>query len=161
MEYIIDGYNVIKTSYIKKFEKYSIENARTFLIQILSRYRKRHPSIRFTVVFDGTGSFNRLNYREINVIFSHPISADEMIRKILEKRKEREIVVVSDDRQVQLAAKILRAKFSSVSEFIEKISPDRKRRVKPSPEKTLSPSKIIAIEKELREFYERKEIKRP
>ncbi|RKY32370.1 MAG: hypothetical protein DRP67_01010 [Candidatus Omnitrophota bacterium] len=159
MEYIIDGYNVIKSSYIKKFERHSIETARNYLIQVLHKYKKRHPSVNFTVVFDGTGYFNNFNYK-IKVIFSNQITADEMIRKILERRKEKEVIVVSDDKQVQLCAKILRANFLSVPEFMERIEKKKKKKKEVKEEKKIPFSKIIAIEKELIEFYGRKKIKK-
>jgi hypothetical protein len=52
-------------------------------------------------------------------IYSRKIEADERIKKIIEESKQpRNIVVVSDDRQVQLTARILQANFCGVEEFI-------------------------------------------
>ncbi|MCM8811140.1 MAG: NYN domain-containing protein, partial [Candidatus Omnitrophica bacterium] len=102
MEYIVDGFNVIKTSFVKKYEKYGIESGQEFLINILERYKNKHPSVEITVVFDGKFNTSIYQRKKIKVIFSDEKTADEKIREILEKKKSRSsISVVSDDREVQ------------------------------------------------------------
>ncbi|MCM8819065.1 MAG: NYN domain-containing protein, partial [Candidatus Omnitrophica bacterium] len=112
MEYLIDGLNVIKSSFIKKYGKKTIEFNKEFLIDILEKYKRKHPSIEITVVFDGgPSSFDIYREKRIKIVFSQDITADEKIREILEKKKSRSsISVVSDDREVQEFTKILGSK---------------------------------------------------
>jgi len=52
-------------------------------------------------------------------IYSRKIDADEKIKKLVEESgNPKNIIVVSDDRQVQLAARLLHAQTSGVKEFI-------------------------------------------
>ena len=103
MKYIIDGYNVIRSSPLRKLERKSIERGIGGLVEILLKYKRNHPSISFTVVFDGFDVNSIFNFRDktIKILFSGQMSADEKIRRLLEKNKDnREIGVVSDDREV-------------------------------------------------------------
>ena len=52
-------------------------------------------------------------------VFSRMLEADEIIKKIVEESPNpRNIIVVSDDKEVQIAVKFLHAQVSSVQEFI-------------------------------------------
>lgn len=157
MEYIIDGFNVIKTSFIKKYERQGIEGAQEFLIDILERYKRKHPSIEITVVFDGkSSSISFYQRKRIKIIFSNEITADEKIRKILENKKNKhQILIVSDDREVQEFTKILGSKFLKVDEFLEIIYPvEKKEPIKK--EKDIKYRLKSEIEKELKNFYGKK-----
>ncbi|MCM8820955.1 MAG: NYN domain-containing protein, partial [Candidatus Omnitrophica bacterium] len=105
MEYIIDGYNLIKSSFLSRYEGKGISYTIQILINHLGDYSRRHPSISFTVVFDGNSPVPYEFHQEkhLKVIFSGDITADEVIRKRVEKRPEKNIsrVVVSDDRGVK------------------------------------------------------------
>jgi len=154
MEYIIDGYNLIKGSYLKKTEKYSTEYTKNTLFEILFRYKKKHPCVKFTIVFDGKDTLSK-SFKEIKVIFSGEITADNMIRNILKKKKTNDkTIVVSDDKEVQISAKILGSKISSVKEFLNTISPKQVKKKHLNIEKTLNYKEILKIEQELKEFYE-------
>jgi len=157
MEYIIDGFNVIKTSFIKKYEKFGIEKAQEFLVDIVEKYKRKHPSVEITIVFDGK-SPNILFYqgRRIKIIFSNEISGDEKIMKILENKKNKtNILVVSDDREIQEFSKILGSKFLKVVEFLEIVYPEGKKEL-PIKEKEIKYSLKSEIEKELKNYYEKK-----
>ncbi|MCM8766828.1 MAG: NYN domain-containing protein [Candidatus Omnitrophica bacterium] len=156
MEYIVDGFNVIKTSFVKKYEKYGIESGQEFLINILERYKNKHPSVEITVVFDGKFNTSIYQRKKIKVIFSDEKTADEKIREILEKKKSRSsISVVSDDREVQEFTKILGSKSLKVSEFLDIVYPlDKKQPINLT--KDLEYKSKLKIEKELKNFYEKK-----
>ncbi|MCX7917821.1 MAG: NYN domain-containing protein [bacterium] len=159
MEYIIDGFNLIKTSFIKKYERQGIEFAQEFLIDILERYKRKHPTIDITIVFDGKSSnFSFYQRRKIKIIFSNETSADEKIREILENRKERkQIWVVSDDREVQEFTKILGSKFINVNEFLEVVYPlEKKEKIPLNINKNIKYRARLEIEKELKNFYGKK-----
>ena len=159
MKYIIDGYNVIRSSPLRKLERKSIERGIGGLVEILLKYKRNHPSISFTVVFDGFDVNSIFNFRDktIKILFSGQMSADEKIRRLLEKNKDnREIGVVSDDREVQTATKILGAKVISVEEFLKIVSFQGKRKKVIKKDKNLDYSKIKKIEEELRKVYAEK-----
>lgn len=107
MEYIIDGYNLIKSSFLKKYDGHSDNRAVEELLQVVSGYRRKHPSVSFTVVFDGFIDM-RFPDRKIRILFSHDETADEIIRKELERnhRANKAKTVVSNDREVQVCARI-------------------------------------------------------
>jgi len=159
MKYIIDGYNVIRSSPLRKLERKSIERGIGGLVEILLKYKRNHPSISFTVVFDGFDVNSIFNFRDktIKILFSGQMSADEKIRRLLEKNKDnREVGVVSDDREVQIATKILGAKVISVEEFLKIVSFQEKRKKVIKKDKNLDYSKIKKIEEELRKVYAEK-----
>jgi len=157
MEYIIDGFNVIKTSFIKKYEKFGIEKAQEFLVDILEKYKRKHPSVEITIVFDGKSpNISFYQRRRIKIIFSNEISGDEKIMKILENKKNKtNILVVSDDREIQEFSKILGSKFLKVVEFLEIVYPEEKKEL-PIKEKEIKYSLKSEIEKELKNYYEKK-----
>ncbi|MCM8785477.1 MAG: NYN domain-containing protein [Candidatus Omnitrophica bacterium] len=156
MEYIVDGLNVIKTSFLKKYEKYGIESAQEFLINILERYKNKHSLVEITVVFDGKFNASLYQRRKIKIIFSNEKTADEKIREILENKKNRSsISVVSDDREVQEFTKILGSKSLRVDEFIDIVYPIEKKQPI-NLNKDLKYKYKLEIEKELKNFYERK-----
>ena len=77
---------------------------------------------RVWVVFDGysDSSLDNLKGNNLNIIFSCNQSADERIKKILElSDNAKNVVVVSDDKEIIFFAKGFRARAMSVEEFIE------------------------------------------
>lgn len=153
MEYIIDGLNVIKTSFIKKYEVVSFERGRDFLIDIVERYKRKHPKVDFTIVFDGyCREAHFYSGKRIKIIFSNEETADVKIRKLLEKKKNRrEVFVVSDDREIREFSKILGANPLKVFEFLDIIYP--KKEIKIEKEKEIDYKLKSLIEKELENFY--------
>lgn len=149
MEYIIDGFNVIKTSFINKYG----EKGKDFLIEIILKYKKKHPKVDFTIVFDGYPLKSSIYLeKRINIVFSLDITADEKIRKIIE-RKKREVIVVSDDREVIECAKILGKKNLSVKGFLDIIYPEKPQITL---EKEINFKRKKKIEEELRQYYGKK-----
>lgn len=159
MEYIIDGYNLIKSSFLSEYESRGIECSIRMLTGILVEYRRRHPSVSFTVVFDGNPpSSVLLMERNIKVIFSGDISADEVIRKRIEKTPEKNIskVIVSDDRGVKESGRLFGARTLSVSAFLEIVYPVRRKTKvsgKDNETKKVGVKKLLKIEKELKKHY--------
>jgi len=153
MEYIIDGLNVIKTSFIKKYEIVCFEKGHEFLIYILERYKRKHPYIEFTIVFDGYCQNVNLYTSKLKIIFSNEITADEKIMKILENKKnKKEVFVVSDDREIQQFTKILGGNFLKVDEFLDIVYPIKKN-VEVRKDKEIDYRGKLKIEKELEKFY--------
>ncbi len=157
MEYIIDAYNLIKCSYISKYEhSRSMDYARDVLLNLLLNYKKKHPSVIFNVVFDGfppsAGIF--LKDRKIRMLFSYEITADEVIRQQLEKDPENNSTktVVSDDRGVQDCGRLLGSRVMSVAEFLSVMVPPVRKTGKEQKEDGREVNRGT-IEKELKEHY--------
>jgi len=77
-----------------------------------------------SVIYDGfppssKGPIDIKPHEDIDIIFSHKISADEFIRKILEhSASPKDIIVVSDDREIRQAANLFRAKAMGIEDFL-------------------------------------------
>ncbi len=161
MEYIIDGYNLIKSSFLRENERRSADYARRSLFNILADYRRKHPSVSFTTVFDGfPDSLEILRDRRIRVVFSGDVTADELIREMLEKTPEnnRLRTVVSDDRGVRDCGRLFGAKVLTVSEFLAVVythAQSHKGRSKNGHKEAASVNRT-RIEKELKDFYTKK-----
>ncbi|MCQ8905647.1 MAG: NYN domain-containing protein [Methanothermobacter sp.] len=153
MEYILDGYNLIKSSFLSQYEGRGAFYTIQMLIGLIGNYRRRHPSITFTVVFDGNPPPGcNLSYEKgIKVIFSGDISADEVIRERVEKTPEKNRVktVVSDDRGVRDAGRLFGASVLGVSEFLGIVYPSEKKKRREEKKEVNE----LRIEKELKRYY--------
>jgi uncharacterized protein len=104
MHLIIDGYNLIRQSgTFRRFEKVSLEEGRHALIHRLSIY-KQQTGHRITVVFDawesGSPTEERDRYGGIDILYSRRgQTADELIKRLIQSRRE-EMVVVTSDRDI-------------------------------------------------------------
>ena len=104
MHILIDGYNLIRqSSAFRRFDRLSLEAGRKALVQSLATYKKqtRH---RVTVVFDawesGFLTEERDRHGGINILYSRRgETADDLIKRMIENRKE-EFVVVTSDRAI-------------------------------------------------------------
>ena len=104
MHIIIDGYNIIRQSdTLRRYERLGLEGGRNALIHRVSLYKKRRGH-RVTVVFDGWEAGPAAEERDrqegIDIIYScRGERADDVIKRMVEKRRE-EIVVVTSDRNI-------------------------------------------------------------
>lgn len=105
---IVDGYNLIRQSNIfNPLDRKDIQLGRAALIDTLAAYKriKGHP---ITVVFDGTNapsiSQNRDQIKGIRIKFSQRgESADAVIKRLAASKKEKALIVSSDQEVVQFA----------------------------------------------------------
>jgi len=82
-----------------------------------------------TVVFDGK-EWKDIYEREFEIIFTGEISADEVIKKKVEKYKhKKQIVVISDDRQIIEFIKREGATSQKIEEFVRKKKKNKKRNI--------------------------------
>jgi predicted RNA-binding protein with PIN domain len=101
MHLIIDGYNLIRQSdTFRRSEKISLEEGRHALLRSLSQY-KRRTGHRITVVFDagvtGSPEVERDRYGGIAILYSQRgRTADDLIKQIVQCRREALVVVTSD-----------------------------------------------------------------
>lgn len=120
LHYIIDGYNIINHPQFTRTHK-SSQDSRTALLSFIRRKRLTGSlKNKVTVVFDGYPDSSAAPFDEsgIRVIFSRRVSADEKIKMLVEETAGRKnIIVVSDDKEIKFMVKSLRARVSGVDEF--------------------------------------------
>ena len=121
LQFIIDGYNLIKHPLLAAQAKNSPSD-RSALLNFI-RFNKLTGSLKnaVTVVFDGyPDSYEPTSDTGIAVVFSRMISADDLIRKLVEESGNRkQMVVVSNDREIQSMAKMLGATVAGIESFIK------------------------------------------
>ena len=122
LHFLIDGYNVIKqVEYLNNL--HTLKDARMSLVKFI---RQRHlagsKNNQVTVVFDGREDIAFYDHQkkdQIKIIFSCNESADEVIKRMVgECGNPRQIVVVTDDRQIVYSSRVHGAKVIPVKEFI-------------------------------------------
>lgn len=117
------------------------------------------PRNEIIVVFDGFINEPQLGeYRnEMRVIFSYDETADDKIKQIIEQAKNKKnIIVVSDDREIADFAKIYGAKPLSGNEFLKPINEDRNESMRTNSDsfkQQLNYSQIQAINEELKKKW--------
>jgi predicted RNA-binding protein with PIN domain len=122
---IIDGYNLIRQSTtLSTSDQQDIMLGREALLDMLAAYRKIKPH-RITVVFDGRNSpvFSpqRSRQKGISMCFSRSgESADDVIKRMAHREREKALVV-SSDREVADSAAASGAATISAQEFEAKI----------------------------------------
>lgn len=123
---IIDGYNLVRqSSSLSVIDQLDIQLGRENLIETLATYKKIKGH-KITVVFDGTNApdFSKTKDRikGIRIQFSRRgESADDVIKKIASKEREKALIVSSDCEIVDFASSRGCATISS-SVFEEKIA---------------------------------------
>jgi predicted RNA-binding protein with PIN domain len=121
MHLIVDGYNLIRQSpRLQLLDAMDLQAGREALLELLAHYRSRsHHQI--TVVFDGwqRGDLkeSRDRHQGILIVYSRRGErADEVIKRLLARERERALVV-SSDREIQDAAEQVRATWINAGEF--------------------------------------------
>jgi predicted RNA-binding protein with PIN domain len=121
LQYIIDAYNIINHPQFSSAAKKSscIQSSLADFIK-LNRLAGSARN-RAILVFDGYPPPAQAMLKEDGLVcmFSRKSQADELIRRLVEESAQpRNIVVVSDDKGVQLAARLFHAQVCAVEEFI-------------------------------------------
>jgi len=106
-----------------------------------------------TVIFDGKSDvFGRHESPTVQVIFSKDESADDVIRRLVEKSINRKnIIVVTNDRSLQYAVRALGAQTRNVEKFLKQLNlygKSAKHRL-PSEKKEISKNIPKKIEQEI------------
>jgi len=109
MTYLVDGYNVIKTT---SFASLELELAREHLVAFCQAFRPNEV----IVVFDGPRP-NRQRHGNVLVVYAP--SADRwLIDYVRKARSPRQITVVTEDRQIRGAVGAEGARVMSPREFV-------------------------------------------
>lgn len=159
LQYIIDGFNIINHPQFTRRHKHSASPGVSLLTFIRANRLTGSPKNKVIIVFDGypeSGEYagGAGQDSDFAVIFSRKISADEKIKKIVEESANRKnIVVVSDDREIGFMVKSLGACSIGVEKFIAQGEESGERRKKDSQPQELTYSQKHAIDKELRKLW--------
>lgn len=157
LHFIIDGYNLIRQTRV--LDRIKLEDSRAALVRFLNVYKPQGSSNNHvTIVFDGkeVGFFSRA-VSNIEIIFTRNESADEKIKKLVEKSKNpKNVVVVTNDREVQFAVRQLGARVKKVEDFLKKFIEPKgaKREARQIDDKIdLTPIDAAKITDELRKLW--------
>lgn len=159
LQYIIDGYNIINHPLFSKRSNKKIHDRRKALLDLIKINRlSGSAKNKVTVVFDGYPSPEDAqelsgNTEGISVVFSRSESADEKIKRIVESYgNPKNIIVVSDDKQIQSAVKSLNASVSAAQDFIA-AGEKQKRNSADEPDTKVNYSQMQRINQELRKLW--------
>lgn len=121
LQYIVDGYNVVKKSPFLNYKK--LKDSRDAFLSFIDKYRPQGSrNNKITVVFDGREDVIgfRHNY-DFSVIFTKNESADSFIKSAVDKAQHpKNIVVISDDKDIKFYCRAQGAKILEVKDFIKK-----------------------------------------
>lgn len=156
LHFIIDGYNLIKQA--PHLDKANLEGSRKALISLLSLYQPQGSKRnRVTVVYDGRqGSFFAPGSSSlVGIIFTQGESADDKIKRMIEKSENpRNIIVVTNDREIQRFARQNNAQVKTVEDFLAKCDcPKPKVKVD---DKIIGPLEAAEINEEMKKIWLRK-----
>lgn len=120
LHYIIDGYNILHHPNLASANK-KIRDPKAALLEFIKINRLTGSlKNKIVLVFDGypdDSGKNRDN-ADIEIIFSRHESADERIKRMVENSSGRKnIIVVSDDREIRFCVKAAGASCLGVEEF--------------------------------------------
>ncbi|MDD5044155.1 MAG: NYN domain-containing protein [Candidatus Omnitrophica bacterium] len=155
LHYIIDGYNIIKHPKFVRHPK-KLEEGRNALVRLIADKKLcGSPKNKATIVFDGANDvFAPRLAGPCEIIFTKNESADEKIKKLVAAEKNpRQVVVVSDDKEIIFFIRSLGASPLGVSEFLgekEKSPPRPRQEVT---ERKLTYSEAAKINEELKKIW--------
>ena len=121
LHYILDGYNVINKTAFLNHKK--LRDARDALLSFIDTYRPQGSfNNRITVVFDGKEGIAGFAHRyDSCVVFTKNESADTRIKSLVDKSSNaKNIIVVSDDKDIIFYCRYQGAKILPVDDFIKK-----------------------------------------
>lgn len=156
VHYIVDGYNVLhKNSVLADQTK---EDGRTVLVRLIeSEQPQGSLNNQVTVVFDGyRGQWAAPESSPVRVLFSDEESADDKIKKLVDKSSSpRSLIVVTDDREIRYFVKGLGAKIMDADEFLARLIP-RRQGPCPAGGKKIDPAVEEKINREFTSLWGRK-----
>lgn len=154
LHYIVDGYNLIKSPLFPSCV--DLKTARLFLLRFIQENKPQGSAKnKVTVVFDGRSDVysSFLDY-SCEVIFTKNESADEKIKDLVSKSKNpKNIVVVSEDKEIKFFIRSLGAHCLSIKEFLFTSFKKKKSGLDDSFKPYLSQTQAQAINAELRKIW--------
>lgn len=125
LHFLIDGYNVFKQSDSFKGSSY-LKDAPGALVNAIQKKRLiGSKNNQATIVFDGRDNSSlklKQGDTRIKIIFSSDDSADTIIKKMVsDSNNPKQMVVVTDDKEIIFYTRSLGAKIMSASEFLKEV----------------------------------------
>ncbi|MCM8783978.1 MAG: NYN domain-containing protein [Candidatus Omnitrophica bacterium] len=160
LHFIIDGYNLMKqVPYILK--KKAFRDREGFIRFIDEERLCGSKNNKITVVFDGREDvFGLSTYSTIEVIFTKRETADEKIKRLIEKSLYKNIlVVISDDNEIKYFAKSQGVRVMGAEDFLSKMKNKKNFLVQEEKKISLESSKGIEITRELERIWLKKKEK--
>ncbi len=120
LHFILDGYNLVKQD--AHFAVLKLEAGRLALLKLIeTRDLQGSKSNPVTVVFDGQLGGTQERYSSgIGVVYTSAESADDWIKHFVEdSAKPKNIVVVTDDKEIRIFVRALGAAIMGTREFLE------------------------------------------
>jgi len=121
-----------------------LEDQRRHLVRFIEQHTPQGSSNnRVTIVFDGNPEvFGGMSSPTAKIVFSQGESADDTIKKIVaQAANTKDIVVVTDDRDIQYAIRACGATASSVQAFLNKAKTSGRTKQKQEPRKSSGQTK--------------------
>ena len=122
LHYILDGYNI--SQQISFLALKELKSSREGLIKLIEIYKPQGKGEnKVTIVFDGrSGIWSDNRSASVKVIFSEGESADDRSRKIVsDSSRKKEMIVVTDDKELRFSVRALGANVMQVKDFLLKI----------------------------------------
>ncbi len=163
LHYILDGYNIIKHPEFPAINK--SKDKRPLLIKFIEEKRPcGSKNNKVTIIFDGEGppldyglSGALVKGQNLDIIFSHNETADDKIREMVSRAKNpKNMVVVTDDREIKFFIKSYGARAEGVEEFIEKAkgsSQELHQELQETPKVELTYTQVEKINEELKRIW--------
>ena len=122
LHFLLDGYNIIKQ--IPELAPKKLEEGRLSLVRLIETHQPQgslHNNV--TIVFDGQpGIWGKVSSSRVKVIFTETESADDKIKSLVEDSSfKKNIVVVTDDKDIKFAVRRMGATVIGVQEFWSRI----------------------------------------
>lgn len=122
LHYLLDGYNILHQ--IPGDLPGKLDDQRRFLIELIET-RKPFGSSKnnVTIYFDGRpGRDGRIENTSVQVVFTESVSADDRIKEFVENAlHKKNVVVITDDRDIQYSVRPKGAKVLKVKDFLSKL----------------------------------------
>ena len=121
LQYIVDAYNLINHPAFNPVSKPALSIQHALADFIKSNKLTGSKNNNLVLVFDGypPSLENIPRQNGLLCMFSYAQEADELIKKIIQdSASPKNIIVVSDDKEVQLTSRFLHAQICNVEEFI-------------------------------------------
>ena len=145
LHYILDGYNI--TCQISTLALKDRQNSREGLIRLVEVYKPQGSAHnRVTIVFDGkSGILSDARVSSVKVVFSENESADDKIRRIIgDSAKKKQMIVVTDDKELRFSVRALGAEAISVADFLSKFKKQGTQVTRGTPAKNKEDEKHIS-----------------
>ncbi|MFA5059175.1 MAG: NYN domain-containing protein [Candidatus Omnitrophota bacterium] len=161
LQYILDGYNIVHQ--LPALAPREFKSARGDLARFVEIFRPQ-GSVKniVTIVFDGWPFESAAqNTTSVKIVFSQGETADDRIRRILSTAtRKKNIIVVTDDKELRFSIRALGADVLNVKDFVAQVKPrhadgneDKSARIKREENKTISKTLEHEITSELEKIW--------